>query len=54
MRTTYNTSASTFCVDCKETGGISAQAPLEFYCMAMECPTPEKRCEFVKHGGVRP
>ena len=54
MRTTYNTSASTFCVDCKETGGIFAQAPLTFYCMASKCTKRSKRCELVKHGGVRP
>jgi predicted RNA-binding protein with PUA domain len=54
MQTVYHTSPAQFCVECKETGGDLFQAPLQFWCMAMECPTPEKRCEFVKHGGVRP
>ena len=54
MQTVYATSPAAFCVECKETGGELLQAPLKFWCMAMECPTPEKQCEFVKHGGVRP
>jgi hypothetical protein len=54
MQTVYYTSHESFCPDCKEIGGELFEAPLDIYCMAMECPTPEKQCEFVKHGGVRP
>jgi hypothetical protein len=52
MQTVYPTHPDAFCAECKEQGG--ELTPLTFWCMAMECPTPEKPCEFVKHGGVRP
>jgi hypothetical protein len=54
MQTVHMTRPEVFCVECKETGGILPEAPLQFWCMAMECPTPEKQCEFVRAGGVRP
>ena len=54
MKTVVYCKPEDFCIFCKETGGELPQAPLQFWCMATECPTPEKRCEFAKRGGVRP
>jgi hypothetical protein len=43
-----------YCPSCTETGGIIPEAPIQYYCMAGKCESPDRQCMFVRNGGVRP